>query len=167
MISSAEVLKGVYGLSRALGDRLAMSDFTFEPVGFEQLGLLFKGFALPFTSTGDAIEVPLPLGGAAQQPSQIAVHKQSPIQVMETVLGHYDEFLKALIARGGRFNAKIYSGTPDRYYRVWTIQDCFINSDNGDVDMEARTQLLNVPGTLFYHYFGDVKPGPQALAAAP
>lgn len=166
-VTAPEYLKGVYGISRALGDKLMSSDFTFQVVGNEDLGLLFKGFSLPFVSTGEAVEVPLPLGAAGWQSSQVQINQQSPIVVMETVLGHYEKFLKALISsRNGKFNAKIYSGTPDRYYRVWTIQDCSIKADPADIDMEARQQLLVVPGTLSYMYFGESQPGPLALIAA-
>jgi hypothetical protein len=165
--SSATYLKGVYGASRAMGDKLVSSDFTFEPVGFETIALLMKGFSIPFISAGEPVEVPLPTGGVMLQPSQIAIHNQTGVSLMETVAGHLDQFSKNVLARnGGYFDAKIYSGTPDRYFQVWTLRDCFIRIEPAEADTEARTQLLSIGGTLSYHYFGEVQAGPLLIVPA-
>lgn len=163
-ITNDDYFKGLYGVSKALGNRNFASDYTFVPVGFEHMALLFKSFNVPVLSTGEAVEVPLPTGIAHWQPSQIKVNFQSPVMLSETVAGHAEQFLRDVISKqNGQFDAKIYSGTPDRYFFVWTLRDCSMNVEPMEADAEGRTQLQMLSGTLFYHYFGEKKAGPLQL----
>jgi hypothetical protein len=78
---------------------------------------------------------------------------------METVAGSIDQMLVDIITSGGKFNAKIYEGTPTKYLRAKRIEDCFLVLDDADRDWENRAQILTFSGTMFFHYFGDIISG--------
>lgn len=158
-VSAADYLKGSYNAQRLLGDKAIASDAVMVIDGFEQLQLLTKQFPWPELSVVGEIEVPMPLGAAAWQPGQLKINQQGAISFMETVGGQVHTFCEQVAARGGRFQATVYEGTPERFYRALKIQDCFIQLDNPDRDFESRQQIMLVTGTIFFHYFGDKLPG--------
>lgn len=158
-VSSASYLKGFYDATRAMGDKVISSDFTFEIEGYEHNYLLCKQAPWPELSPVGEIEVPTPLGAKLWQPQQIEVAQQGSITLMETVAGHIDQMMVNMIAKGGYFNAKIYEGTPKNFIRGKRIIDCFMHLDNPDRDWENRSQILTFSGTLFFHYFGEEIPG--------
>lgn len=154
-VSSRQFLKSLYSSTRALGDKVVSSDAFFEIEGHEDLGLLIKQFPWPELSPGGEIEVPLPMGAAGWQPQQLKINQQGQITLMETRQGHIARFLEEIAAAGGRFNAKVYEGTPQAYSRRLRIVDAFIQLDNPDRDWENRAQIMLVSGTLFFHHFGE------------
>lgn len=154
-VKTGAYLKTLYASTVALGDKVISSDATMEIEGHEVLYLLIKQFPWPELSPGGEIEVPGPLGMASWQPQQLKTHQQGQITFMETEAGHIDELMTSLLASGGRFNAKVYEGTPDDYKRVLQIRNCFVQLDPPDRDFENRGQILLVAGTIFYHYFGN------------
>lgn len=158
-VSAAVILKGSYNAQRLLGDKALASDATLVPEGFEQMALLIKQFPWPILTSQGEIEVPMPMGAAAWQPAQVKINQQGAIQIMETVGGQAHDFAETLCANGGRFQASVYEGTPDRFTRGFKLIDCFLQMDNPDRDFESRQQILLVSGTLFFHYFGDKIPG--------
>lgn len=158
-VSAAEFLKGSYNAQRLLGDKAIASDAIMVIDGFEQLQLLTKQFPWPELSTFGEIEVPGPLGSASWQPAQLKIAQQGAISFMETVGGQVHDFCEKVAARGGRFQATVYEGTPERFHRGCKLVDAFVQLDNPDRDMESRQQVLLVTGTIFFHYFGDKIPG--------
>ncbi len=160
-VSSAQHLKGYYDATRALGDKVVVSDATLEIEGFETMHFLTPQFPMPELSVAGEIEIPTPLGAAAWQPQQTKVHQQGSITLMETTAGHVSDMLLRLLTGGsqGRFNAKIYEGTPDKFYRAHRIIDCFMQIENPDRNWEDRSQVLKLTGTIFFHYFGEQIPG--------
>lgn len=160
-VSSPGYLKGFYSATRALGDKAIVSDATLEIEGFETMYLLTPQFPTPELSPAGEIEVPTPLGAAAWQPQQLKVHQQGSITLMETTAGHISDMMLRLLTGGsqGRFNAKIYEGTPDKFYRAYRIIDCFLQLENPDRNWEDRSQVLKITGTIFFHYFGEQIPG--------
>ncbi|WP_428383774.1 hypothetical protein [Nevskia ramosa] len=163
-VSRISTLQDIFNLSLAAGDRELASDFYFEIIGEEQIGILMKGFSVPFISAGEAVEVPGPVGSSHWQASQVDYKFQSAVQFTETVAGTLDAFLMRIVARpGAKFDARIYSGTPDNFSRVRFLRQCLVKIDPADVDHENRQSLLLVSGTLSYHYFGESKPGPRLL----
>lgn len=158
-LSSPEVLKGFYNLARAVGDKAINSDSYFEPEGFPQTGILIKQFPWAVLTPGGEIESPGPMGSASWQPQQLKVNQQGQVTFTETVTGAVQSFLRSLNAAGGRFNATIYEGSPDRFYRAIKIRDAFIVLDPVDRDWENRTQVLTFSGTLFFHFYGEELPG--------
>jgi len=158
-ISNASYLKSFYDTSRALGAKIISSDFSFEIEGFEDRYLLCKQAPWPELSSAGEIEIAGALGTTYWQPQQTKIAQQGPIAMVETVAGHVDHLMLALIAHKGIFNAKIYEGTPQKYLRYKRIMDCFIQADVPDRDWENRSQPLVISGTLFYHYFGEIVQG--------
>lgn len=158
-VSAAEVLKGMYNTSRTMGDKAINSDATFEIEGHSDLTLLTKQFPWPTLSPTGEIEIPGPLGAGAWQPQQIKVHQQGQMAFMETVQGRIQQFLEDIVSKGGRFDATVYEGTPDRFYRAYKLRDCFFQADNPDRDWENRSQIVLINGTLFFHFFGEKLPG--------
>lgn len=158
-VSNATYLKGFYDTTKALGAKVISSDFTFEIDGFEQNYLLCKQAPWPEISPAGEIEVVTPLGATSWQPQQTKVAQQGQIALMETVAGSIDNMLVNLISRGGKFDARIYEGTPQKFLRAKRIVDCFMQIDSADRDWENRSQILLFTGTLFFHYFGEVIPG--------
>lgn len=159
MLSNATHLKGLYDATKNTGDAAVSSDAALEIEGFENIWLLTKQFPWPELSSAGEIEVPGPLGMAHWQPQQLKVNQQGQVTLRESVAGTIHDAMLALIAGGGRFNAKVYEGTPDRFYRGARIVDCFIQLDNPDRDWENRSQVLTLSGTMFFHYFGETFPG--------
>lgn len=160
-VTSPAYLKSFYDGTRAMGDKAVVSDAAFEIEGFEGIWLLSPQFPTPELSSGGEIEVPTPLGAASWQPQQVKVHQQGSITLMETTAGHIGNTMMSLLTGGsqGRFNAKVYEGTPDRFYRAYRLVDCFLQLENPDRNWEDRSQVLKITGTLFFHYFGEVIPG--------
>lgn len=93
--------------------------------------------------------------GAAQQ---VKINQQGQITLMETKAGHVSRMMLNLIRSGGKFNTKVYEGTPSHFSAAKPIYDCFIQLDNPDRDWENRSQALNILGTLFFHYFSEEIP---------
>lgn len=158
-ISQAAYLKSFHDTAKASGSKTISSDFALEIEGFEQNWILTKQCPWPELSTAGEIEVPMPLGAAAWEMQQAKVNQQGAISFMETTAGSIDQMLVNLIASGGKFNAKIYEGTPEKYLRAKRIEDCFIQMDNPDRDWENRSQILIFSGTMFFHYFGEIIAG--------
>lgn len=158
-VTAAEILKGFYNTARTMGDKAINSDATFEIEGHSDLSLLTKQFPWPELSVGGEIEVPGPLGAGSWQPQQIKVHQQGQISFMETVQGRIQQFLEDVVSKGGRFDATVYEGTPDRFHRAYKLRDCFFQADNPDRDWENRSQIVLINGTLFFHFFGEKLPG--------
>lgn len=149
-------LKGLYSSTAALGDKVISSDAYFEIEGHEELGLLIKQFPWPELSPGGEIEVPMPLGTARWQTQQLKINQQGQLTFMETQAGHVQKLMEDIIFNnGGRFNATVYEGMPDDHTRKASIRDCFIQLDNPDRDWENRSQIMQISGTLFFHYFGN------------
>lgn len=155
-ISNANYLKTFYDTAKASGSKVISSDFALEIEGFEDSWILTKQCPWPELSTAGEIEVPMPLGSAAWEQQQLKVNQQGAVSFMETTAGSIDQLLVNLIAGGGKFNAKIYEGTPQKFLRAKRIEDCFIQVDNPDRDWENRSQILTFNGTMFFHYFGEV-----------
>lgn len=155
-VKNGAYLRQTFETTKALGDKVVSSDAFFEIEGFEHIGLLCKQFPHPELSPGGEIEVPMPNGSAMWQPQQLKTHQQGQVTFMETQAGHIQLFMEQLnVLSGARFNAKVYEGTPDDYSRVIPIRHCFLQLDNPDRDWENRSQILQITGTLFFHYFGD------------
>lgn len=157
--SNPQYLGEFFNQAQALGDKAVSSDFAFEIEGFEQTWLLAKQCPWPTISPAGEIEVPSPLGGAYWQPQQLKINQQGQITLQETVQGSVNSMLLNLLSKKGRFNAKIYEGTPKKFLLAKRIKDCFLVLDNPDRDWENRSQILTFSGTMFFHYFGDDIPG--------
>jgi hypothetical protein len=159
-VTNADVLKGYYTGVRALGDKSINSDAWFEIVGFEKIGLLTKQFPWPVLSSLGEIEIPGPNGLVMGQAQQLKTFHQGSISFSETVTGMMHSFTRDVITKnGGVFDANVYEGTPDRFYRGVKIRQCFLQLDNVDRDWENRSQVTMLNGTLFFHFFGEVIPG--------
>lgn len=158
-VSAAEILRGQYNVARTMGDKIVSSDAVFVIDGYDELTILTKQFPWPTLSTGGEIEVPAPLGATHWQPQQLKIAQQGAMAFMETTAGSIQAFLEEISSKGARFNATVYEGTPDRFYRGAKLRDCFFQSENPDRDMENRSQIVLINGTLFWHYFGEKIPG--------
>lgn len=152
-------LKAFHDTAKAVGSKAISSDFSFEIEGYEQFWMLCKQAPWPELSTAGEIEVAGPLGSATWEQQQAKTNQQGAISFMETTAGSIDKMLLQMISSGGKFNAKIYEGTPDKFLRAKRVTDCFLQLDNADRDWENRAQVLMFSGTLFFHYYGDVIPG--------
>ncbi|MDB5768023.1 MAG: hypothetical protein JWQ61_2837 [Collimonas fungivorans] len=158
-VSNPAYLQSLYNTARAMGDKAISSDAAFEIEGFEQMWLLTKQFPWPELSSAGEIEIPMPLGAAKWEAQQVKINQQGQITLMETKAGHVSKMMLNLIRTGGKFNAKVYEGTPSQFSVAKPIYDCFIQLDNPDRDWENRSQVLNISGTLFFHYFNEEIPG--------
>lgn len=158
-VSATDFLKGSYNAQRLLGDKAVASDAMMVIEGEAGLSLLIKQFPWPEMSPQGEIEYPTPMGTAGWQPANLRVNQQGAISFMETVGGQVHDAIERLNARGARFQATLFEGTPERYYRGIRIHDAFVQLDNPDRDWESRQQILLVTGTIFFHYFGEKIPG--------
>lgn len=158
-VSNADFLKGMYNATRLLGDKAISSDATLEIEGHADLLLLTKQFPWPEIGSAGEIEVATPMGAAMWQPQQLKVNQQGQLALMETTGGRIQQFMEDVIKTGGRFNATVYEGTPEHFYRGYKLMDCFFQPDNPDRDWENRSQIVLITGTMFFHFFGEKLPG--------
>lgn len=154
-VSTGDVLKSLHNKTQAGGLKLINSDFAFEIEGFTNIWLLAKQCPWPELSSGGEIEIAGPLGMGQFQSQQAKTHQQGAITLMENEAGQVEDTLLQLLVNGGRFNGKIYQGTPEDYAFYKPIYDAFLQIDNPDRDWENRSQILTFNGTLFFHYFGE------------
>jgi hypothetical protein len=159
MISTADILGGFFQSMQAQGDKSISSDAYFEIEGHEDLALLTKQFPWPVLGVSGEIEIPGPLGSLSYQAQQIKTGLQGQVTFSETVNGRVQRFLDAVVAGGGYFNATVYEGTPDAHYGACKIVKCFFQPDLPDRDWENRSQVTNISGTLFFHFYGKRIPG--------
>ena len=153
-VSTGAYMKTLYQSVAAMGEKSINSDMAFEIDGHENMWLLCKQAPWPELSSAGEIEIPTPTGGSAFQPQQLKVALQGQVTFLETVAGDVDRMLDAITAQGGKFNAKIYEGTPQKWTSRKHLKDCFFVLDATDRDWENRAQVMTISGTLFYHYFG-------------
>lgn len=166
-VNSPDFLKTMYSATRALGDKSVNSDAFFEPEGFEEMSFLIRQFPWPAIGVGGAIEMPGPLGIGMWQPEQVKVHKSGQLVMDETANGMVLAFMTKLVAAGGVFNATVYEGHPNAFYRALKLRDCIFVPDDTERSWDNRTQVTNFSGNLSYHFFGEVTPGPLAAGGAP
>lgn len=155
MISNAAYLKDIFDQTMALGDKAISSDFTVVIEGHEGVSVLFKQFPTPILSSKGEIEVPGPMGTITFQPQQVGTGLQGPVAMHETKKSHVRKMNDAILANGGRFNARVYEGTPENNTGSYRIKKAFFVWDQPDRDSENRTQVVTLSGTVFYHYHGE------------
>lgn len=158
-VSNAAYLKSFFNTAKASGSKTINSDFALEIKGFESSWILTKQCPWPAVSPAGEIEVSGPLGSGMWEAQQNKTNQQGQVSFMETTVGSIDQLLINLIAGGGKFDATIYEGTPEKYLRAKPIYDCFVQVDNPDRDWENRSQILLFTGTMFFHYFNEIIPG--------
>ncbi|MBC7621252.1 MAG: hypothetical protein H7293_20085 [Candidatus Saccharibacteria bacterium] len=158
-VSNAEFLKGNYNAARLLGNKSINSDGTMEIEGFESLLLLTKQFPWPTIGSSGEIVFPGPLGTESAAPQQIKIYQQGPITFQETSSGAIHRFMQDVVARGGRFQAVVYEGVPEAFYRAYKLVDAFFVPDQPDRDFENKAQGTLINGTLHFHFFNETLPG--------
>lgn len=154
-VSNEAYLKSVFDATTALGDKVVSSDAQMVIEGYDVLSPLIKQFPWPVLSSQGEIEVPGPMGTKTWQPQQVNTALQGPISFFETKLGQIQDMIRAINENGGRFDARIYEGTPENHSRSARIKKCFLVLDQSDRDFENRAQLMMVSGTIHYHYHGE------------
>lgn len=163
-VTRASVIKSFHDTSRAMGDKRVAADYSLQIDGHEDSWLLCKSQFWPELTAGEGIEVPTPLGAGMWQPSQCKFHQQSQVTFQESKHGIIQAMFADLLlcsnpAGAARFNAWVYYGTPDSYVQRARILDAFITAEPVEVDWENRTQLVTVPATVFYHFYGQYESG--------
>lgn len=158
-VSNPDVLRGFHNAVKAMGEKSVNSDAWFEIEGAEEIGLLTKQFPFPMLTPGGEIEVAGPVGMGMWQAQQLKTHLQGQMTFEETVTGMVQRFLQSRTGPGVYFDATVYEGTPQAYYRAYKIRNCFFQADLPDRDWENRSAITLVSGTLFFHFFGEVLPG--------
>ena len=166
MLSRSTHGKNVYNLAKAIGDRVISSDAVFVIDGLEAYYQLFTNFPMPYESSGEPVEIPLPSGYKKWQKSQGEKHQQGGITIGETVAGDAANLMKELLSRGGEFNAKIYEGNPEEHLKYYQLYGCIIKLDVGERALESTTEPTTLTGNLHYHYFGEIIEGDKAKAKA-
>ena len=154
-VSSKAYLKEVFDQTMALGDKIVSSDFTVVIEGFEGMSVLFKQFPMPVMSSGGEIEVTGPMGTKTWQPQQINTALQGAVSVMETKQNDVRKMNDAILASGGRFEARVYEGTQEDNTGSCRIKKAFFVWDQQDRDAENRSQVVLQSGTVFFHYHGE------------
>lgn len=159
-LDNIDFLKGIYNTAKLLGDKSISSDATMEIEGYEGLLVLTKQFPWPTIGAAGEIDIAGPLGMSMFQPQQLKTAHQGPVTFEETTKGSIHAFMESVVARkGARFNATVYEGTPARFSRGYKLIDAFFVPDTPDRDMENRSQVTLISGTLFYHFFNETLPG--------
>jgi hypothetical protein len=164
-VTSADYLKGKYNAVRAIGSKAINSDSYMEIEGHEAIGVLIKQFPWPVFGAGGAFESATPGGGAMWHAEVAKANKQGQVVIDETVGGMVQRFVNDVMKAGGFFNAVVYEGSPEKFYRAYKLKDCLFVPDDTERGWENRTQILSISGNLYYHFFGEEIPG-NTLASA-
>ncbi|MGB0504532.1 MAG: hypothetical protein ACPGGD_10790, partial [Thalassolituus sp.] len=154
-VSNAGLLKDIHSKNGALPPNSNVADFTAVIKGFENHKLLIRQIPWPVLATGEAMEVPGPMGVVFWQPTQAKTNQQGAFVLMETVNGMVDNMLIALLLQGGTFDMIAYEGTDEVFTRAKRYHKCSLSAEPVDRDWESRQQPMQINGTLFYHYYGD------------
>jgi hypothetical protein len=158
-LTTGNYFKQQFDSVQAMGAKAIQSDFTIEIEGFERNYLQYKQFPWPVLSVNDPVEVFGPMGMRYFETANIEVTYQGSFSMYETEAGQADDLMIGLIMRGGKFDAKVYHGTPDHFVRMKPIYGAILKLDAPDLDFENRTQPLILSGQLNFHYFGEVVKG--------
>ncbi|WP_289172072.1 hypothetical protein [uncultured Parasutterella sp.] len=165
-VSTGAMLRNFHQSATSMGAKAINSDFTIVIDGHEDAYLLCKQAPWAELSPQGEIEIALPNGSKMNQPQQVLTAQQGQIAIYETIAGAADNLLLALVNSSGKytgghgtFDCWVYEGTPEKYLRAKRYEDCFCQMDPLDRDWENRSQPLMWNGTMFYHYFGEVKEG--------
>lgn len=164
-VSKRLFAKNLFTGFEAMGDKKYSSDATMVIHGFDELHLLIKTFPHPILSTGEAVEIPMPMGLKKWQEGQVVVQQSGSITLSETVVGHGFRNLRELLKTGGRFDATVYEGTPESHTESFPMQSCSFTLEPAERDWESQTPL-EFTGTLSYHYFGEQEQGDRAQASS-
>ena len=155
-VSTGNTLKNIHNRVHDGAQVAVTSDFTAQIVGYEDATFkLVRQIPWAVLTTGEAMEVPGPMGTVHWQATQANGHQQGAVAFLETVTGSADALLVALLAEGGTFDMVVYEGTPERFTRAKRYKKCSLTAEPVDRDWESRQQPLQINGTLFYHYYGD------------
>lgn len=177
-VTRASVIKSFHDTARAHGDMRIAADYSLQIDGHEDSWLYIRSQFWPMLTAGEGIEVPTPLGAALWQPSQAKFHQQSSITMQESADGQVSSLFEALlecqtrtdaapINSTARFNAWVYYGTPHNWLERARIYDAFLQAEPiDDPDWESRTQILTIPATIFYHFYGEYEKGTGGLCGA-
>lgn len=170
-VTRASVINGFHESSRVSGDKRVAADYSLQIDNFEDRWLLCKSQFWPELTPGEGIEVPTPLGSAMWQPSQCKFHQQAQVTFQESKSGIIQAMFNSLLlcsngAGAARFNAWVYYGTPESYIQRARIMDAFITAEPVEVDWENRTQIVTIPATIFYHFYGEYEDGTGSLCGA-
>ncbi len=154
-VSTGSYLQTMHDATEATGRHAMNSDFAFEIVGHEGSWLMTKQAPWAVLTAGEPAEAPMPMGGVTWVGTQAKTNQQGAIALHETETGAADDLLLKLLIAGGKFDAIIYEGTPDRFVRAKKYKGCYLVAEPVDRDWENRTQPMALTGTLFYNYFGE------------
>lgn len=158
-VTNQDVLRGYYNAKQTSGAPSINSDASFVIAGHEGMWLQTKQFPWPTIGPAGEIEVPEPLGAVGWEAQQLRTNQQGPITFSETSTGRIMNFMEAIVATGGKFDASVFEGTPDRFVRGYKLKGCFFVPDQPDRDWENRAQITLISGTLFFRFFGERIPG--------
>lgn len=158
-VNTANILKGFHDATKAVGAKVISSDFALEIEGFEAAWLLCKQAPHPVIAPQGEIEIAGPLGMMMYQPQQVRTAFQGPITLTETRAGSVDTLLLNILRSGGTFDGKLYEGTPQKFIRYRRVQDCFLVLDVGDRNWDDRSTVLNLSGTMFGSFYGEIISG--------
>lgn len=168
-VTRASIIKGFHDESRLSGDKRVASDYSLQIDGYEDQWLYCKSQFWPLLTAGEGIEVPTAMGSAMWQPSQTKFHQQANVTFEENAYGSVNAMLVNLLtcraaeigygSGASRFSGWVYYGSPEQFIQRARIRDAFMSAEPVEVDWENRTQLVTIPGTLFYHFYGEYEAG--------
>lgn len=170
-VSRASVIKGFHETTRQQGDLRVSADYSLQIDGYENTWLFCKTQFWPQLTPGEGIEITTPLGSGMWQPSQSKFHQQASVTFQESASGVISQmFQDLLICKGGttadggngtgRFSAWVYYGTPENFIERARIEHAFISAEEPvETDWESRTQIITIPSTIFYHFYGQYEKG--------
>lgn len=159
IINQFDVLKASYQGAKALGEKANSSEYTMLVDGYDSIRFLTKTFTLPIVTSTDAIEVPMLYGMKGYQPGPLKTNFEGTFVLQETTANNANAFLQWWASRGGYLNAKVYHGTPDKFFRYWQIYDAVITGEPAELDTENSTQIVTYNLTLKYMWFGEIVTG--------
>ena len=148
-------LRGDYQAAKQLGAPMLACQGMLVPRGAPEMRLLFQSFPRPIVTNNDIAEINYARGLKAHTAGSPNTSYQGSITMLETETGIVGQFAELIMANGGIMDCDYYDGRPERFTKVFELEDCAFTFEPADMQSDGRSQVVTVSGSIQYMFFGD------------
>ncbi len=152
-----------YETAKSLGSAMLACNAVMIPKGYDNLWLLIQNFPRPAVTYNDPADVDYARGLASHVTGTPKTNYEGSITMIETESGQFARFPEAIANshKGELDSVMVYDGfvgdgsriEGKRSYELLGVAFTF-SDGGGEIDSSSRSQILQVQGSIRYHYFG-------------
>lgn len=139
---------------QSLGAQMLACNSIIVPVIAPNIALLISNFPRPIVSYTEPVEYALAGGLQAHRPGVPKTSYAGQLQMIETDFGQIAGFAELLASNGGQTDCIVYDGRRERYTTSYSLRNCAIQIEPGEMDAEGRNVILRHNAPIQYMYFG-------------